>query len=373
MSLSIRWSCSSSCSCVITRISVRNASGNCRCGLIGRSCHLDLDDPIPDHSVLSKARKRWGEGCFEKIFERVVHLCLQAGLLGLTVHADSTLLKANASLEGAYLRKLWRQLEEASGESGMDQKADQKSDEDVSGGVAPDPAPAATKGQNSMKLNERPVFLVDPDAATSTRKAGGTTLATATTDWRMTAAGLFWRHWRPPRIVMMAQCFRNSCLGRNNISTLRQREVVGDSMYGTQANYDLLKQTNIKAYLKKRRGKDSPKTSWLKLLPQGCWKGSGVVSAGTTTKQGRGELPKHSNRMNHRRCRWRRRQGVQMQCYLVATVQNIKKLARSCSPGVRWLRYGRYSPPQANPALTLKTDFIDVGFSSGRIQTDMCV
>jgi len=30
--------------------------------------------------------------------------------------------------------------------------------------------------------------------------------------------------------------------------------------------------------------------------------------------------------MNHRRCRWRRRWRVQIQCYLVATVQNLKKL-----------------------------------------------
>jgi transposase len=338
-------------------------------------CHLDLDDPIPDHSVLSKARKRWGEGCFEKIFERVVHLCLQAGLLsGQTVHADSTLLKANASLEGRIPRKLWRQLEEASGESGMDQKADQKSDEDVSGGVAPDPAPAATKAKTPAKLNERLVSPVDPDAATSTRKAGGTTLGYR--DHRLVddRCGII-------LATLATSADRDDGAMLPELLSRQEqyihtppREVVGDSMYGTQANYDLLKQTNIKAYLKKRRGKDSPKTSWLKLLPQGCWKDRALYLLGRRRSRAEGSFAEAHNRMNHRRCRWRRRQRVQMQCYLVATVQNIKKLARSCSPRrpVGALRAVFAAAGQL--ALTLKTDFIDVGFSSGRIQTlDMCV
>ncbi|CAB5151018.1 hypothetical protein D3OALGB2SA_4799, partial [Olavius algarvensis associated proteobacterium Delta 3] len=30
----------------------------------------DLDDDIPDHSVLSKARARWGTNAFQGFFER---------------------------------------------------------------------------------------------------------------------------------------------------------------------------------------------------------------------------------------------------------------------------------------------------------------
>ena len=40
---------------------------------------LDLDSTIPDHSVLSKARKRWGVGLFREVFERVVRQCVDAG------------------------------------------------------------------------------------------------------------------------------------------------------------------------------------------------------------------------------------------------------------------------------------------------------
>src|SRR6202167_1084209 len=39
-----------------------------------------LDDEIPDHSVLSKARVRWGREVFEKFFVRTVGQCGAGGL-----------------------------------------------------------------------------------------------------------------------------------------------------------------------------------------------------------------------------------------------------------------------------------------------------
>src|SRR5207249_906562 len=57
-----------------------------------------LDDEIPDHSVLSKARKRWGKEVFEGFFVRTVVQCVQAGLVdGHKIHVDSSLIDANAS------------------------------------------------------------------------------------------------------------------------------------------------------------------------------------------------------------------------------------------------------------------------------------
>ncbi len=41
----------------------------------------DLDDEIPNHSVLSKARARWGVEAFKTFFERIVWQCVQAGLI----------------------------------------------------------------------------------------------------------------------------------------------------------------------------------------------------------------------------------------------------------------------------------------------------
>src|SRR5436189_3568545 len=41
-----------------------------------------LDDEIPDHSVLNKARKRWGEEVFDGFFIRTITRCVEACLVG---------------------------------------------------------------------------------------------------------------------------------------------------------------------------------------------------------------------------------------------------------------------------------------------------
>lgn len=59
---------------------------------------FDLETEIPDHSVLSKARARWGEEVFQKLFIRMVQQCVEAGLVnGSLLHIDSTIVKASAS------------------------------------------------------------------------------------------------------------------------------------------------------------------------------------------------------------------------------------------------------------------------------------
>ena len=58
-----------------------------------------LDDQIPDHSVLSKARKRWGKEVFVSLFSRVVQQCVEAGLVeGRKIHVDASLVEADANL-----------------------------------------------------------------------------------------------------------------------------------------------------------------------------------------------------------------------------------------------------------------------------------
>ncbi|MDD4892155.1 MAG: transposase, partial [Phycisphaerae bacterium] len=41
-------------------------------------CGFDLDDELPDHSVLSKARRRWGAALFEQFFGQVLRQCMEA-------------------------------------------------------------------------------------------------------------------------------------------------------------------------------------------------------------------------------------------------------------------------------------------------------
>ncbi len=59
---------------------------------------FDLDDDIPGHSVLSKARSRWGTAAFKHFFERIVCQCVEAGLVdGSKIFMDSSLIQADAS------------------------------------------------------------------------------------------------------------------------------------------------------------------------------------------------------------------------------------------------------------------------------------
>src|SRR5260370_9191974 len=58
----------------------------------------ELDEPIPNHSVLSKARRRLGVRVYEKFFKHTVRPCEAAGLVeGDVLFIDSTLSKANAA------------------------------------------------------------------------------------------------------------------------------------------------------------------------------------------------------------------------------------------------------------------------------------
>lgn len=60
----------------------------------------EIDDEIPHHSVLSKARARWGRDVFEGFFVRMVRRCWEAGLIeGRKIHLDGSLVDADASTD----------------------------------------------------------------------------------------------------------------------------------------------------------------------------------------------------------------------------------------------------------------------------------
>ena len=74
----------------------------------------DLDDPLPDHTSLTRIRKRHGLRPFRRFFERIVELCVEAGLVwGKELYFDATKVEANASLDSTRSRSLMKQgLEE---------------------------------------------------------------------------------------------------------------------------------------------------------------------------------------------------------------------------------------------------------------------
>ena len=59
----------------------------------------DLDEPLPDHSSLTRIRDRYGLDVFRRFFDAIVEQCQQAGLVwGQELYLDATQVKANASL-----------------------------------------------------------------------------------------------------------------------------------------------------------------------------------------------------------------------------------------------------------------------------------
>lgn len=295
-------------------------------------CRLDLDSDIPDHSVLSKARRRWGEELFQKLFSRVLEACDRAGLVGgKTVHADSTLLKANADRDGRISRRLWEQLE-----TGLEpQDSPPKRDGDDSPpGLAPRAEPASPARSERATLNNTLVSPTDPDAATHTRQGVGTILGYR--DHRLTddrCGIILATHITPADGDDGAQLPLLLGQMRERLGRL-PRQATGDSQYGTRSNYEHCARHGISPYLKKRRGKDTPKVSWLRLLPAGCTPWTAVRLMGRRRTVAEGSFAEAHTRMDHRRCRWRRRWNVQVQAYLVATAQNLKKLIKATRKAV---------------------------------------
>jgi transposase len=60
----------------------------------------DLDEPLPDHSSLTRIRNRYGVELFRRFFDAIVDQCQQAGLVwGKELYVDATKVNANASMD----------------------------------------------------------------------------------------------------------------------------------------------------------------------------------------------------------------------------------------------------------------------------------
>jgi transposase len=114
-----------------------------------------IESSVPDHSVLSKARKRWGADAFKRFFESIVSQCVKAGLVdGTKIFIDASLIDANASNNSVvnteslsrHLKKGYRELEKR-----LDEKDDRGEKHPYS------------------KANRRHVSATDPDASIVTQ------------------------------------------------------------------------------------------------------------------------------------------------------------------------------------------------------------
>ena len=65
----------------------------------------NLDEPLPDHSSLTRIRTRYGLEVFRRFFDTIVEQCQQAGLVwGRELYFDATQVQADAALDSLTAR-----------------------------------------------------------------------------------------------------------------------------------------------------------------------------------------------------------------------------------------------------------------------------
>jgi IS5 family transposase len=114
-----------------------------------------LHEKLPDHSSLTRIRQRWGVRRFERIFERIVLICVEAGLVsGETVHFDATLIRADVSWESLTREHVEKVMEE------------NKDDDSTEGRQSCD-----ARGTGTRRAKAKKRSATDPDATMArTRK-----------------------------------------------------------------------------------------------------------------------------------------------------------------------------------------------------------
>ena len=190
-------------------------------------CDYDLDEDTPDHSVLSKARKRWGSEIFEQFFMNILEQCIAAGLVdGEIIHIDSSTIDANADINKVrpQLRKITEELTDKFDGDGEEEKLEKRvnpADSDSRIGYK----------QGKSKLAYKDHRVVDDKHGIVTTTI--TTPANVTDDKML------------PEAIKSHQ-FKTSTKIKN---------VVGDKGYGTSANYKYLHQNHITPCIPHQRHK----------------------------------------------------------------------------------------------------------------------
>jgi transposase len=200
---------------------------------------MGLDDEVPDHSVLSKARKRWGSEVFEKLFVRVVGQCLDAGLVdGKKIHVDSSLIDANASKDSVF---------KANPEFIRALKAAYKVQEEKFECHTPDSYEA---------VNERMISTTDPDTS-CVRKGGSDSARPRYHHHRVVdnAHGVITAVETTPGKVAENQKLM-SLVGQHERNTGEKTEtVVADTKYGTTENYIACQERGLVTHMANVAGK----------------------------------------------------------------------------------------------------------------------
>ena len=192
---------------------------------------LELDSEIPDHSVLSKARSRWGVELFRSFFERIVWQCVEGGLVdGKKLFCDSSLIEANAACSSVvdtqglkrYLSPAYRELEARLAEPAEQERTD-------------DDPPQPSNRQNVV--NQRFTSTTDPDASVVRKGKGNPALYYQTHRGIDGAYGVITATVVGPGDENEAHRLTDLLWAHRHNSGHSAEVVVADSKYGTTANF----------------------------------------------------------------------------------------------------------------------------------------
>ena len=202
----------------------------------------DLDDQIPNHSVLSKARTRWGVETFKLFFEHIVLQCAQAGLIdGSKLFMDSSIVQADASNNSVikkhglkrYLNKSYQILESRLEK----EKSNDSKDDD-------------NHAPKSGAANKKYISTTDPDASVTRRGKGRSKLEYQVHRGVDSRCEIITATEVTPGEVHEAHRMQ-SLIDSHEKNTGATAEVaIGDSKYGTLDNYLSCHDRGIKAHMR---------------------------------------------------------------------------------------------------------------------------
>jgi hypothetical protein len=135
--------------------------------LAGCLLYYDLNQPLPDHSSLTRIRTRYGVEMFRRFFEAIVDQCQQAGLVwGKELYVDATKVNANASLESVKPRfAVEKHLRELFATEGIEEQApaaDAEPYPTTSEGRAPLPEATCEEMTPMNKVQALPTAVCEP-------------------------------------------------------------------------------------------------------------------------------------------------------------------------------------------------------------------
>lgn len=191
----------------------------------------DFEDEIPNHSVLSKARARWGARAFKRFFERIVYQCVDKGLVdGRKGFLDASLIDADASTNSVvdthklkkYLNKSYKCLENRLDE---------------------------IKASKNTPADSRYISTTDPDASVTRHSGGKSKLRYKTHRAIDEKHEIITATKVTPGAVDDGHVLKDMIESHEQNTRRKLETVVGDSKYGAIENFLECHDREIKAHI----------------------------------------------------------------------------------------------------------------------------